>query len=220
MTEQTSQPLTEQQLTGAICDAITAFQLTAQYASLQHAQMRQYLAEHLAAALAPEVNKLRAELAEYEVLNPQQCPAGKHADWLVDSEYAHACPWCQIEALKGAAVDTRQLDDQAVQILSNEGAQCGACGDEPGDRTCPDCEKCRAGYVAALRAGGWAPRVERDLAPVEDTLPAWLAQRFDPRGPEWSALTEDDRTYWEHHAAAVRRAVARGGFKAADGAQR
>lgn len=58
------------------------------------------------------------------------------------------------------------------------------------------------------------------LAPVEDTLPAWLAQRFDPRGPEWDALADDDRTYWEHHAAAVRRAVARGGFKTAEGAQR
>jgi hypothetical protein len=47
-----------------------------------------------------------------------------------------------------------------------------------------------------------------------DTLPAWLQQRFDPRGPDWSALTDDDRSYWEHAARAVRRAVARGGFKA------
>jgi hypothetical protein len=53
-------------------------------------------------ALLAEIRRLRAELAEYEPLNPQQCPAGKHADWLVDSEYAHACPWCQIEALKGS----------------------------------------------------------------------------------------------------------------------
>lgn len=52
------------------------------------------------------------------------------------------------------------LDDQAIQILSNEGAQCGVCGDQPGDRTCPDCEKCRHRYVAALRAAGWAPRSE------------------------------------------------------------
>ncbi|MFH8336925.1 hypothetical protein [Streptomyces sp. AM6-12] len=59
------------------------------------------------------------------------------------------------------------LDDQAVQILSNEGAQCGVCGDEPGDRTCPDCEKCRARYVAALRAAGWAPRPERDAMAAE-----------------------------------------------------
>lgn len=45
-----------------------------------------------------------AELEPYERLNPQQCPAGKHADWLVDSEYAHACPWCRIEQLAAPAV--------------------------------------------------------------------------------------------------------------------
>jgi hypothetical protein len=49
---------------------------------------------------AADVAKLRTELAEYEPLNPQQCPAGKHADWLVDSEYAHACPWCEIDRLR------------------------------------------------------------------------------------------------------------------------
>jgi hypothetical protein len=69
------------------------------------------------------------------------------------------------------------------------------------------------------RLGITVPGAEEQPA-AEDTLPAWLAQRFDPRGPEWNALADDDRTYWEHHAAAVRRAVARGGFKAAEGAQR
>lgn len=48
-----------------------------------------------------------------------------------------------------------------------------------------------------------------------DTLPAWLAQRFDPRGPDWDNLDANDRNYWEHHARAVRRAVERGGFKSA-----
>lgn len=51
-------------------------------------------------------------------------------------------------------------------------------------------------------------------ASSEDTLPAWLNQRFDPRGPDWDQLGDDDRSYWEHQARAVRRAVARGGFKA------
>lgn len=50
--------------------------------------------------LLDENARLRAELSEYEVLNPQQCPAGKHAAWLVDSEYAHACPWCEIDRLR------------------------------------------------------------------------------------------------------------------------
>lgn len=59
-----------------------------------------------------------------------------------------------------------EIEDQAVQILSNEGAQCGNCGDQPGDRNCPDCEKCRRGYVAALVAAGWGPQAQpagRDL---------------------------------------------------------
>jgi hypothetical protein len=48
-----------------------------------------------------------------------------------------------------------------------------------------------------------------------DTLPAWLYQRFAViHGcPPWDRTTDRDRAYWEHQAAAVRRAVARGGFK-------
>lgn len=48
-------------------------------------------------------------------------------------------------------------DDLAVQVLSDEGAQCGDCSDQPGDRICPACEKCRRDYVLALRAAGWGP---------------------------------------------------------------
>jgi hypothetical protein len=52
------------------------------------------------------------------------------------------------------------LDNKAMQALSDAGAQCGVCGDQPGDRICPDCERCYRSYVAALRAAGWAPRAE------------------------------------------------------------
>lgn len=52
------------------------------------------------------------------------------------------------------------LDNKAMQALSDAGAQCGNCVDQPGDRTCPDCEHCYQQYVAALRAAGWAPRAE------------------------------------------------------------
>jgi len=50
-----------------------------------------------------------------------------------------------------------------------------------------------------------------DAAP--DTLAAWLAHRFDLNSPPWNGMPDDDRSYWEHQARAVRRAVARGGFK-------
>lgn len=62
-------------------------------------------------------------------------------------------------------------DDKAMQALSDAGAQCGDCGDQPGDRICPDCERCYGWYVTALRAAGWAPRAEvraEDIALIED----------------------------------------------------
>jgi hypothetical protein len=51
-------------------------------------------------------------------------------------------------------------DNAAMQALSDAGAQCGTCGDEPGDRNCPDCERCYQEYVKALRSAGWASRSE------------------------------------------------------------
>jgi hypothetical protein len=57
-------------------------------------------------------------------------------------------------------------------------------------------------------------------AVASDTLPAWLYQRFAViHGcPPWDRATDRDRAYWEHQAAAVRRAVARGGFKTTEAA--
>lgn len=51
------------------------------------------------AALRAENERLKAELEPYEVLSPQQCSKGVHVDWLVDSEHAHACPWCRLAEL-------------------------------------------------------------------------------------------------------------------------
>lgn len=45
-----------------------------------------------------------------------------------------------------------------------------------------------------------------------DTLAEWLHQRFCGI-PAWDLLSESDKTYWVHQAQAVRRAVARNGFK-------
>ncbi|MET9222420.1 hypothetical protein ABZX65_27150 [Streptomyces sp. NPDC003300] len=33
-------------------------------------------------------------------MTPQTCRAGTHADWAVDSEHDHACPWCRIAELE------------------------------------------------------------------------------------------------------------------------
>ncbi|MGW2384444.1 hypothetical protein [Streptomyces sp. NPDC001658] len=90
---------------------------------------------------------------------------------------------------------------------------------------CINCET-PVGWVDCPTGGWWAhethpaddhdadPRPARQDEPTaEDTLPAWLARRFDPRGADWDGMSDDDRAYWAHQAAAVRRAVARGGFK-------
>lgn len=63
--------------------------------------------------------------------------------------------------------------------------------------------------AAVLRANLAGPEEQ----PGPDTLPAWLYQRFAGGVPAWEFLDDGDRAYWEHHAAAVRRAVERGGFK-------
>lgn len=52
-----------------------------------------------------------------------------------------------------------------------------------------------------------------------DTLPQWLFYRYDHSakkgdgGTGWNHLPQEDKQFWEHEAAAVRRAVGRGGFK-------
>jgi hypothetical protein len=56
-----------------------------------------------------------------------------------------------------------------------------------------------------------------------DTLAQWLLYRFasvqtgERFTPNWNELSESERTHWEHEAAAVRRAVGRGGFKTSPG---
>lgn len=69
-------------------------------------------ADERADNLTQRVTELRAELEPYEVLNPQQCPKGLHADWLVDSEHTHACPWCRIDELRAAASGSTAGDEQ------------------------------------------------------------------------------------------------------------
>ncbi|MGW2010958.1 hypothetical protein [Streptomyces nigrescens] len=69
----------------------------------------------IALTLNAEVVELRKQLAAYEVMNPQQCQAGKHADWLVDSEYTHACPWCALDdAARVSEALNRRLSEEML----------------------------------------------------------------------------------------------------------
>lgn len=59
-----------------------------------------------------------------------------------------------------------------------------------------------------------ADAVLDSFLPEKDTLAEWLFNRFAVwTARKWDELDGDDRLYWEHEANAVRRAVARGGFK-------
>lgn len=104
---------------------------------------------------------------------------------------------------------------------------------EPDDEAYPgELQRLRALALAtraALRKGE-LPEVQRvmddhvawekkatTVGPAPDTLPAWLHWRFGPHGQGWEALSDDDRSQWKHQARAVRRAVARNGFKAQAG---
>ncbi|MEU0207408.1 hypothetical protein [Streptomyces canus] len=69
------------------------------------------------------------------------------------------------------------------------------------------------GETYPIDADVLAETYELVTEPVEDTLAAWLAHRFDPNSGPWDGMSDDDRSHWEHEAAAVRRAAARGGFK-------
>lgn len=105
-----------------------------------------------------------------------------------------------------AGVDPHSLtDDFAVQILSDEGAQCGDCGDQPGDRICPDCEKCRHRYVLALRAAGWGPttaligevqRLSTELAKVAE----FVAERAEYITAINGCHNDADYWRWQGHA--------------------
>ncbi|MFD9004453.1 hypothetical protein ACFV0T_26430 [Streptomyces sp. NPDC059582] len=63
------------------------------------------------------------------------------------------------------------------------------------------------------RANELAALADEEQPAEGDTLPAWLRQRFTASGVDWENLDDAERSYWEHQARAVRRAVARGGFK-------
>ncbi|MFH9236112.1 hypothetical protein [Streptomyces globisporus] len=78
-------------------------------------------------------------------------------------------------------------DQTAIQALSDAGAFCGVCGFQPGDRGCPDCERCWAAYTKALRAAGWAPASEvlaQAITAVEDREQRRAASGRDALGWE------------------------------------
>lgn len=144
----TDQPPTEQQL-DEIAKAVADYQ---QHPDIGFACCSAHPAADAGAALLAEVRRQRTELAVFEMLAPQQCPAGLHADWLVDSEYAHACPWCRVAELEVG------LNDLAALVSQWHGRAAKA---EP-----------RAAELAAVHA--FLDEQERAARLFELPTPAWV----------------------------------------------
>jgi hypothetical protein len=66
--------------------------------SFHSAQARESML--LVVAEVARLSKRVAELEQFEIMNSRRCERGVHADWLVDSENTHQCPWCRIAELE------------------------------------------------------------------------------------------------------------------------
>lgn len=104
-------------------------------------------------------------------LDCDQADCGWRVHGVPDQYHANALARHTAEAHQTAEA-ARAGDDVAMQTLSDAGAQCGICGDQPGDRICPDCERCYEEYVKALRRAGWTSRAEvlREAAATAESL--------------------------------------------------
>lgn len=146
-----------------------------------------------------------------------------------------------LDAFEADLAETEDGIDQMMaegEPVQDECTNCKGSGLDPrsnGEFVCPDCASGEGPHkhvwVTALDGDNQPARNEtgntwthcgvcgipRDPADV-DTLPQWLYQRFACPGQPaariaWDLLDDNIRSYWKHTADAVRRAVARDGFK-------
>lgn len=96
-----------------------------------HGSPREADAEFIAAARADVpwllelVDSLQQQVAETEwanMLTPQECQNKQHANWWVDSEHHHLCPWCRIAELEGVADGIEERVRQAFAETDEQGA--------------------------------------------------------------------------------------------------
>ncbi|MFJ9012298.1 hypothetical protein [Streptomyces canus] len=117
-----------------------------------------------------------------------------------------ADPWADGGRLAQTGIDTPGCD------CGHTGMGEAWHGDACEWKSLPPCDHCK------VRGHSFedCPAAEAPATEEQDTLPAWLYQRFSrsrPNTPAWDRLMDEDRSYWEHHARAVRRAVERNGFR-------
>jgi hypothetical protein len=183
-------------------NGLVSFNQTAQWDILRLPQMRQYLAEHLTNALVPSwLHERKAETAGEEIAHVLLMVGLFPPDWLE----AH-----RAEVL---AEDGQAYDGELAMLRGLVRTLRAVVRDDRADVAQKEVRRLLYEHTADERAAYEEGKSSRPADATPDTFPAWLAQRFDPNSPPWDALDHDGRTYWQHEATAVRRAVARGGFK-------
>ena len=93
---------------GVLYEAITAFQNVAKLSSLQHAQMRGYLAEHLAPTLLAELAAVRAQLA-HAVPHARELALKDASRWLCEES-----PNAAFDRIHEAAQDAQREANAAL----------------------------------------------------------------------------------------------------------
>ncbi|MFF9287567.1 hypothetical protein [Streptomyces griseosporeus] len=175
-------------------------------------------------AMAAEIRRLRAELAKVriavlrEVADECDEAGGKYAARALNDHASGA--FTLMETFQRMANEAEYVATPCDPMVPCEdgGEPCHtherlmAHGEGDHELCGPNCAQPTAAVA----------HVVADDSDDPGTLPAWLHWRFGTRGlyaQTWDALSDGDRAYWEHQARAVRRAVARGGFKAAAAAR-
>lgn len=146
-----------------------------------------------------------------------------------------------LDAFEADLAETEDGIDQMMaegEPVQDECTNCKGSGLDPrsnGEFVCPDCASAETEDEPIVEpyCDGFPDtcpnKIEVAPAPphhgggvrcgcYDDTLPQWLYQRFACPGQPtariaWDLLDDNIRSYWKHTADAVRRAVARDGFK-------
>ncbi|MFG2400717.1 hypothetical protein [Streptomyces lydicus] len=115
--------MSDQSLQGTVYEAITSFQFTAQLSSLQHAQLRQHLAEHLAEALS----QVQRTEREFDQVLQQRDAYHDAADALayaiapievIGEHSSDNCPWTNALDHVTPAAEVAELREQLEQARS------------------------------------------------------------------------------------------------------
>lgn len=110
-------------------------------------------------------------------------------------EAAHVSPIMpdqpdELVSIPLAPEQVAEFREQIKTVLSDAGAFCGECGFQPGDRGCPDCERCWDSYTTALM-----PILQAASVAVEHRTRWAVAEDFVRQGKASDSLTWGQAVY-------------------------